>query len=113
MTTEERPGQMCLATAVLTGAEVEQLDELPDAELGVETDPVECEFIAHGPEVLHSYMVQNQFDGTTETSWWLRWSDEGHREIRVEPPCGGAHEDLSCLLVLNHPGGCEWGDETS
>lgn len=112
MTTEERPIGVCPATTVLTEAEVQWMSELPDAELGVESsDPVECEFAAHGPEVLHAYMVQNQFDGTVEASWWLRWSDEGYRKIQVEPSCKGVSEGSSCLLVTDHPGECEDGIE--
>lgn len=111
MTTEERSGKDCGATAVLTEAEVQRFSEMPDGEHAVDANQGECEFSEHGPEVLHASLMQTQYDGTTETPWWLRWSDDGHREIKVEPFCRRPGGDDLCLLVVDHPGECEVSGE--
>lgn len=111
MTTEEQSLPDCGATAVLTEAEIQGFSEMPDGEHVVDAGQGKCEFSAHGPEVLHASLVQTQFDGASETPWWLRWNEDGYREIRVEPFCRKPDEDDLCLLVVDHPGECEISSE--
>ncbi|MFE9833997.1 hypothetical protein ACFYP4_02440 [Streptomyces sp. NPDC005551] len=103
----------CTARAALSEAEAKHFNELEDAEHAVDTDPGLCELDTHGPEVRHVMMVQNQYDGETSTSWWLRWDDAGEREIKVEPYCDRPMEDPGqfCLLVAEHLGQCSYGTD--
>jgi hypothetical protein len=45
--------------------------------------------------------------------WFLRWNDDGHREIKVSPLCGKAtgEGEATCLLIADHPGKCDHGCE--
>ena len=104
----------CTAKASLTEAEAERMNALPNAENEADTEPCVCEFELHGPETLHACHVQSQFEGPEAdgVNWWLRWSEDGHREIKVEPVCGKpteSAEDSTCLLITGHPGKCDDG----
>lgn len=102
----------CTAKASLTADEVQYLNALPDPEHEVSTEPVPCEFSAHGPEALHTCGVQQQyldgFDGPGIFSW-LVWGDDGHHEVLVADDCRKDTGEESCLLIAEHPGSCDTG----
>lgn len=103
--------QGCTATVVLTEAEVQRMNLLPDAQFEANTESHLCDFVAHGPEVLHARLAQGQYDDETQeyTHWWLRWSDAGHRELKTGPSCDKLTGEDGCLFVAGHPGECDDG----
>ncbi|NEA15411.1 hypothetical protein [Streptomyces halstedii] len=92
------------AEAALTDDEVCALNALPGADFEVDTEPLGCDFGAHGSEAEHTVCAQMQYEPGGLVLWWLFWDDEGRRELRIAPGCKKVVVSEACLLVEDHPG---------
>jgi hypothetical protein len=103
----------CPAKAALTAEEADRMNALSDADFEADTDLRPCEFPEHGPEVLHTLLVQTQHTSADApgTAWWLQWSDDGRHAVLVGPECRKSDGNEDCLLIQDHPGDCFYGVE--
>ncbi|MBM9507974.1 hypothetical protein [Actinacidiphila acididurans] len=95
---------LCIAAAAITAAEIERLDNLPDA-ANETVDADGCQFKA-GHTGRHAWLAQVQDGGENTTGWWVMWdapagTDPSTYEIVSAPFC--EEPDPDGIWTCEHP----------
>lgn len=91
----------CSGFTELTGSEYAMLSALPLS--AIEVDLAQWCGLEQGHSGCHHSLGQVAF----EEEWWLRWDENGQRDLAALPGCpaklGNVNEDL-CTLPVEHVG---------